>query len=184
MTERKTRYVVMCAYRGFNAYPVFTSNIKEEAVRESLTLNRHQSNKGLFFVITKYPIADMKTSNLDKFIQLVSDCRFHERKFWKEGRSRQELDISLDLESKLDKYLASCKTSLAARPDYQPQPDAKAFFDLVDQWRTKTKEYFRYKKRRDADPTVRQEMLDEVKKMERDIDDVISQYTQYKEKEK
>lgn len=179
MQSSKIRYVIMCIPRGGHPYPVYNSVIKEDAMRECTQRNKYDTNKGLFYVQTIYPIALMKQANLDNFIQQVAEVRMHEKKFWNEGRSKEELNISLDLESKLDKYLDHCKAVAAAHPEHKPQPEAKAFFDLIDKWRTKSKEYFKYKKQRDCEPEVVRERLKEVKAMEKAIDDVITQYNQY-----
>ena len=179
MQSSKIRYVVMCIPRGGHPYPVYNSGIKEDAMRECTQRNKYDTNKGLFYVQTIYPIAVMKQANLDNFIQQVAACRFHENKFWNEGRSQHELLISKDLEGKLDEYLEHCKAVAAAHPEHKPQPEAKAFFDFIDKWRTKTREYFFYKKQPDCDPLVISERWKEVKAMETAIDNIITQYTQY-----
>lgn len=118
----------------------------------------------------------MNKNKLDQFITLVSTVRNAQNQFWHNGRQKDDLNKSLALETRLDQYLASCKQQLASRPGYVPDPTAKAFFDLVDGWRTKFKSYFRYKKQRDADPMVSQEMRKECQAYEAQIDLVIKQY--------
>lgn len=118
----------------------------------------------------------MNKNKLDQFITLVSTVRNAQNQFWHNGRQKDDLNKSLALETRLDQYLASCKQQLASRPGYVPDPTDKAFFDLVDGWRTKFKSYFRYKKQRDADPMVSQEMRKECQAYEAQIDLVIKQY--------
>ena len=115
----------------------------------------------------------MNSNSFDQFISLVATVRHHQNLFWNNGRSKSELAQSLALEDRLDKYLDSCKSTLQRYPNYSPEPTAKAFFDLVDNWRTKFKAYFRYKKHREADPTVCQEMRKECQAYERQIDELI-----------
>ena len=82
----------MCIPRGGHPYPVYNSVIKEDAMRECTQRNKYDTNKGLFYVQTIYPIALMKQANLDNFIQQVAEVRLHEKKFWNEGRSKEELN--------------------------------------------------------------------------------------------
>ncbi len=122
----------------------------------------------------------MNQTKLDQFIALVSTVRNAQNQYWHNGRQKDDLNKSLALETRLDQYLASCKQQLASRPGYVPDKTAKTFFDLVDGWRTKFKSYFRYKKKRDADPDVCKEMSKECKAYEAQIDNVIRQYLNQK----
>lgn len=115
----------------------------------------------------------MNPSKFDQFVNLVASVRQQQELFWNHGRSQEQLQKALALETRLDNYLAHCRSLLAANPTYTPEPTAKAFFDLVDRWRTKFKAFFLYKKSKDADPTICREMKKECVDFENTIDDIL-----------
>lgn len=117
----------------------------------------------------------MNSSKLDSFIRLVHDTRLAQKAYWHD-RSQDNLRKSLELETRLDKYLLSCNNVLRTKPTYMPDPTAKAFFDLVDTWRSKFRTYFSYKRLPDANASEARKMREACVACEKQIDQIIDQY--------
>ncbi len=158
----------------------FTDHDKALAVCRQLTSG---AKEGYYFIQELYPIAEMKTEKFDSFVALVAQVREHQRLFYA-GRDRQVMMQSIELEGRLRQYIDKCKAIFAAHPEHKPQPAAKLFFDMVDIWLGKAKEYFAHKKANDEDPLVIRERLKECKDYERRIDQVVEQYTKYQPSDK
>lgn len=155
---------------------------RKEALRQCRQLNNDVQD-GLYFIKTIYPIAEMKTEKFDEFIALVTSVREAQKKFYV-GRDHQDMLKAMTLEDRLRKYIEKCKQTLAAHPQYKPQPTSKAYFDIVDTWLKKTKEYFYHKKANDEDKDVLRERLRECKDFEARIDLVLEEYAKYQSTDK
>ena len=118
----------------------------------------------------------MNNSALEQFVALVHSCRDYQKQFWHNGRKQEDMRQAIALERRIDGYLEACRKKLAGMPDYKPNPTAKAFFDLVEAWRLRMREYFRLRKDPKASPALIREVREHCKDMEATIDNLIAVY--------
>ena len=118
----------------------------------------------------------MNTSALEYFIALVRSCRYYENQYWHNGRSQDNMRQAIALERRINDYVASCRKKLSTMPAYKPEPAAKAFFDLIENWRLRTREYYHMRKESKSDPRLLKEILKHCRQMEQQIDTFISEY--------
>lgn len=89
---------------------------------------------------------------------------------------QQNLKASLALEKKLDLWNATTRFYLQRHPKSTPDdPQAFAFFQLVEAWRNKWHQYFAYRRDAKSDKRVLQMMRRECQDYETQIDNYVKQ---------
>lgn len=83
----------------------------------------------------------------EAFAKLVAEMREAEKRYWLDGRQRNDLTKAIYLESQVDKEIKRVADILVVRPNSKPSesPEWK-FFCLVTCLRSDTKKYFALKK--------------------------------------
>ena len=83
----------------------------------------------------------------EAFVKLVAEMREAEKRYWLDGRQRNDLTKAIYLESQVDKEIKRVADILVVRPNSKPSesPEWK-FFCLVTCLRSDTKKYFSLKK--------------------------------------
>lgn len=114
--------------------------------------------------------------NHDKYVWLVYRVLKAIRKYYDERyivskeQSDENLRASLALEKELDLKNASTRFYIQQHPKMTPDnPTAFAFFEVVEAWRERWKEYFRYKKLKDKDPKWEKQLKNDCFAMEKEI---------------
>lgn len=111
----------------------------------------------------------------ERYLYLVYQVRKAIRKYYGEGRKKEDLDASLALEKQLDDWNTRTRFHLQTHPKCKPDDEkAFAFFQVVEEWRTVWKKYFAYKKRADRDQAVEREMKKQCFDFEKLIDEYIT----------
>lgn len=112
----------------------------------------------------------------DEYVWLVYRVLKAIRKYYDERDhvskeiSNDNLHVSLALEKELDLKNAKTRVYLQQHPKLKPDnPTAFAFFEVVEAWCNRWKEYFRYKKQRDKDPKWEKKLKDDCFAMEKEI---------------
>lgn len=166
---------------GFT-HPVSDHFSHDEAWRECR--HRNSAGKGgLYCIMPIYPVAKMKAEKLDEFVQLVQSVRIAQVRHFA-SRTHSDYKQAVELETQLRSLIDHCKHILKSKPDYQPQPEAKGFFDLVDYWLVKLNEYRQHKQARDEDELVIRERYKQVRDFQSKIDVVVEQYVKYQPSDK
>lgn len=115
-------------------------------------------------------------TNSEKYVWLVYRVLKAIRKYYDErGRvskeiSEENLKASLALEKELDNWNTRTRFYLQGHPKSTPDSkEAFAFFQLVEAWRKRWHEYFRYKKLKDKDPKWEKQLKQDCFDMEKEI---------------
>lgn len=118
-----------------------------------------QGKQGMAFTRMTYDITCQDLTKAEEYVFLVYGVMQAIRRFFDCGRREDDKKASLALEAQLDQWNARTRQYVNAHPGYKP-PDEKAyqFFILVEAWRKKWHEYFRYKNRKDKDPLIEKQM--------------------------
>lgn len=106
----------------------------------------------------------------EKYVWLVYRVLGAIRHYYDCGRKPEDLQVSLALEKELDNWNTRTRFYLNTHPKSTPDdPNAFAFFEVVEEWRNCWHRYFAYKKRRDKDEAVEREMKKQCFQMEKEI---------------
>lgn len=115
-------------------------------------------------------------SKQDEYVWLVYRVIKAIRKYFDEkGKVTKEIEqenmrVSLALEKELDQWNTRTRFYLQGHPKSTPDNAAAfAFFEVVEAWRARWKEYFRYKKQKDKDPKWEKKLKDDCFAMEAEI---------------
>ncbi len=157
-------------YDGQHSAPIFkTSDRRLANVERDALISR---GKGIYRIQTTITPKDMNKS--EQFLYLVYEVRQLQKQYFNCGRDKEVFKQSIDKEKELDDWNARTNKFLSTHPAYKPA-DAKAhnFFLIVEKWRKLWKEYFAYKKRRDADPAIVRERGKQCRDYETTIDNYI-----------
>lgn len=99
---------------------------------------------------------------------------YDERNVVPKEQSSENLRVSLALEKELDRKNASTRVYIRQHPNMKPDNEAAfAFFEVVEAWRNRWHEYFRYKKLRDKDSKWEKKLRDDCFAMEKEIKNYI-----------
>lgn len=128
-----------------------------------------------------YEVIPENLTGPEKFLFLVYRTRQAQEVYW--SACRQELDkeilndrlkVALKLERELDQRIVDGRFYLQGHPKSQPDEMAYSFFLVVEAWREKSKQYFSYKKKKDADPNVVKQMRKEIDDYQTNIDNYVN----------
>lgn len=110
----------------------------------------------------------------EEYLYLVYEVRHLQQQYFNHGRDPEVFKSALAQEKRLDDWNTRTRFHLQGHPKYMPDDErAFNFFILVEKWREKWKEYFRYKKQRDVDPVVTKERSKECRQYEKQIDQYV-----------
>lgn len=181
MLEPTSWRVYVILRTGFTQ-PVADFFTHDEAWRECR--HRNSAGKGgLYCIKPIYPVAKMKDDKLDEFVQLVQSVRIAQTRHFA-SRTHSDFQQAVQLETRLRDFIDFCKHILDSKPDYKPQPEAKGFFDMVDNWLTKLYKYRYHKQHRDEDEESLRERYKQVRDFQSKIDVVVEQYVKYQPSDK
>jgi len=165
----RVRYEI---FDGLRKAPVFTTSDRHLALIERDDYIR--KGKGIYRIQTTVIPDNMNKS--EQYLYLVYEVRQLQRKYFDQGRDKEVFKQALDKEKELDNWNTRTRFYLQGHPKSTPDdPKAFAFFQIVEQWRKLWKEYFAYKKRRDADPDIVRERAKQCRDYEKQIDEYIKQ---------
>lgn len=95
---------------------------------------------------------------------------YYERYRVPKEQSNENLKASLALEKELDDWNTRTRYYLERHPNSTPDSkEAFAFFQIVEAWRKRWKEYFRYKKQGDKDVKWEKKLKDDCFAIEKEI---------------
>lgn len=168
-------YKIWHAPANAKPYPVKIEYDRQMALLSLDMLRRKSREAGTYYIQPIYPVQEMKTEQLDKFVALCDNVIQLQNAYYA-SRTTENLKASIIEETKLDNYIAAVKRRLAEMPDYQPNPKAKQFFDLVAQWRTAFKDYHAYRKKQDPTPELVREKKKYADGLRSIMADIVRQY--------
>ena len=112
----------------------------------------------------------------EQYTYLVYEVRQLQHRYFNGGRDKTVFQQALDKEKELDNWNTRTRFHLNTHPKLTPDdPKAFAFFQLVEKWRVLWKQFFAYKKRKDADPAIVRERKKQCTDYETQIDNYIKQ---------
>ena len=121
----------------------------------------------------------------EQYLLLVYEVRRLIKRYFDNGRKKEDLEASLAKESELDHWNARTRSYIDSKPGLEeklkslPSDSDKfrhfAFFEIVEGWRRVWKEYHAYKKKKDHDEQVLREMKKKCFDFEKNIDYYIKQ---------
>ena len=127
-----------------------------------------------------YMLADVTPVELTKqeeYVYLVYQVRNAIRRYYsRRGKvskeeSNNDLHASLALEDQLDKWNARTRFYLNQHPKASHGDEKSfAFFEVVEEWRKCWHKYFAYKKLKEREPAVEQELKKQCFDFEKEID--------------
>lgn len=137
---------------------------------------RHRCNQqGCALTCMTTDIECIDLTKPEQYVYLVYCVRKAIQKYYGNGRRREDLLESLDLEKQLDDWNTRTRHHLDTHPKCRPDDDkAFAFFQVVEEWRNLWHKYFAYKKRPDKDPAVEREIKKQCFDFEKEIDKYIN----------
>lgn len=150
----KVNYNIMEKGKGA---PCFSSFDRQLAYVE---LHDRQRKGNITDYWMTYDITPIDMTNQEGYMWLVYQVRQAQKKYWRDGKLKEDLKASLNLESALDKWNADTRTKLNAihkkNKNFAPK-DAGAyqFFVTVEDWRVQWKNYFAAKKRGNHEESAR-----------------------------
>lgn len=152
--------------------PCFTTFDHRQANAEY----RHRCNQqGCALIRMTTDIECIDLTKPEQYVYLVYRVRKAIRKYYGNGRKREDLQASLDLEKQLDDWNTRTRYYLQTHPKCRPDDEKSfAFFQVVEEWRNLWHKYFAYKKRSDHDPAVEQQMRKQCFDFEKEIDKYIN----------
>ena len=141
-------------------------------------LNSRQQKTGYEMTRMVTTVTPIDLDGPETFLYLVYRVRKSQKRYWAyKGRVDKEteqgyLKEATGLEKELDGKITNARFYLQGHPKSTPSnKDAHAFFLIVEAWREKFKAYFKYKRQKDYDKNVANEMRKECVDYEKKIDD-------------
>ncbi len=171
----RTKYEIYCTRKKA---PIHTGYDKTMAYVEFEEYIRNP--KGDSYRMVQTPEAVGSLSKSEEYLLLVYDVRKLIRKYFKDGRKKEDFDASIAQETKLDNWNKRNEAIISSHPEYVPKnPKSHAFYLLVSEWRKTWKERMSYRKRKMGfDQTVLDEMTKKCRKIEEQIDKYIKEELQ------
>ena len=149
-----------------------------------ITYQRKALPEEIFYCTSQVEPEEPLTKD-EQYLLLVYEVRRLIKRYFDNGRKREDLEASLAKESELDHWNARTRSYIDSKPGLEeklnslPSDSDKfrhfAFFEIVEGWRSVWKEYFAYKKKKDKDPAVEREMKKKCCDFEKNIDYYIKQ---------
>lgn len=142
-----------------------------------IELNHLQETKGCLNYSMVPEVTPGQMTRPEEYVWLVYRVLKAIRKYYDERsrvpkeQSYENLKASLALESELDKWNARTRFYLQGHPKSRPDDEkAFAFFQVVEEWRNEWHRYFAYKKLKNKDKAVEQEIKKQCLAYEKEID--------------
>ncbi len=135
--------------------------------------------KGEFFRMEQTPELVGDYTKTEEYLFLVYNVRRLIKRYYSQGRKHDDLVASLSQEKILDDWNARTAAYIANHPGYQPA-DAKShsFYVLVSSWRKAWRERMGYRRIKDYDERVLDQMTSKCRQLEKKIDEYIKQNLQ------
>ncbi len=171
----RTKYEIYCTQK---TAPVYTGYDKKMAYVEFE--DRIRNPKGDSYRLVQTPEVVDSLSKSEEYLLLVYEVRKLIRKYFKDGRKKEDFDASIAQEMKLDEWNKRNEAIMASHPDYVPKdPKGHAFYLLVSEWRKAWKERMAYRKRKMGfDQNVLDEMTKKCRKIEEQVDKYVKETLQ------
>lgn len=135
-------------------------------------------NKGEFYRLQQQPEAVGELTKSEEYVLLVWRVRRLIRRYYDNGRKREDLVASLEHEQKLDQWNKRTRAFIDAHPGYKPKDEkSHAFYVLVSEWRRTWNERMAYRKRKMG---YDQKVMDEMSKKCRDLEKQVDNYIKEK----
>lgn len=160
---------------GGKPYPVNDYPTLSETRFALDSYNRKLRTAGMYYIKPIYPVREMKTEALDKFVDMCCNVLILQNNYYAD-RTTEKLKEALVAETALDNYIASTKRKLEANPDYTPNEQAKQFFDLVAAWRTAFKTYHKSRKDGKTAPVIVWQQKNQADRLRSAMAEVVRQY--------
>ncbi len=148
------------------------------------TYQRKAQRDEMFYCTTEVKAEEPLTKD-EQYLMLVYEVRRLIKRYFDNGRKKEDLEASLAKESELDHWNARTRSYIDSKPGLEeklnslPSDSDKyrhfAFFEIVEEWRRVWKEYFAYKKKKDKELPVEREMKKKRCDFEKSIDYYIKQ---------
>ncbi len=166
----RTKYEMYCTQK---TAPIHRGYDKTMAYVEFEDYIRNPKGDSYRMVQTPEVVGSLSKS--DEYLLLVYEVRKLIRKYFKNGRKKDDLDASLVQEKKLDDWNKRTNGYLRSHPGHHPADEKSlAFFILTFEWRKLWHERMAYRKRKmDFDQKVLDEMTKKCRAMESKIDQYI-----------
>ncbi len=166
----RTKYEIYCTQKKA---PIHTGYDKTMAYVEFE--DRIRNPKGDSYRMVQTPEVVDSLSKSEEYLLLVYDVRKLIRKYYNEGRKKEDLETSLAKEKILDDWNKRTNAYLRSHPSHHASDEKSlAFFFVVSEWRKTWKERMAYRKRKmDFDQNVLDEMSKKCRKLEEKIDKYI-----------
>ena len=160
--------------------PYLTTN---DARQAHAAYREHRNKYGCALTRMTTDIECIELTKPEQYVWLVYRVRQAIQKYYGNGRKREDLQVSLDLEKQLDDWNNRTRAYIDIHPGFQtvlsglPAKSEKArhfaFFQVVEEWRKQWHKYFAYKKQPDKDQAVEREIKKQCFDFEKEIDKYI-----------
>ena len=157
--------------------PKMTTDNKALAYIEYGSLRQQ---KGMEFARMTHEITPFNLTGPEKFLYLAYRTRKAQEVFWSAKRQnlpkeviKEHLVKARGLEKQLDLRIADARFYLQGHPKSQHEDMPYNFFLIVEAWREKQNEYFRYLNGRDIDALVAKQMRKEIDDYQGNIDNYV-----------
>lgn len=177
----KVKYTIRCSGK----IAPYKSTFDPVYARTQLSTLQRKAQPGEMFYYTTEVSAQEPMTKAERYLMLVYEVRRLIKRYFDNGRKKEDLEASLAKESELDHWNARTRSYIDSKPGFEsllsnlPADSEKgrhfAFFQVVEEWRRAWKEYHRYKKQKDKNPAVEREMKKKCYDFERTIDNYIKQ---------
>lgn len=154
--------------------PCFQTSDRQLAYIEWNAMKAKYGNGTLARLVPE--VTYIEGNSQDEYVWLVYRVLKAIRKYYDERnsvpkeQSNETLKVALALEKQLDLKNASTRFYIQQHPKMTPDNSAAfAFFEVVEAWRKRWKEYFSYKKQADKDPKWEKKLKDDCFAMEKEI---------------
>lgn len=171
----KTKYDI---YVSGKQAPVVSTYDKTTAYVEMN--DRIRNSKGEIYYLEQTIIPDGALTKSEEYQLLVYRVRKLIKRYFSNGRKHEDMVVSQEWETKLDKWNKQTQAFIDSHPGYKPADEKSyAFYALVSTWRKVFKERMAYKKRKMGfDQRVFDEMNNKRLSLEKQIDDYIKKQFQ------
>lgn len=176
----KVKYTIRCSGK----IVPYESTYDPVYARTQLSTLQRKAQPGEMFYYTTEVSAEEPMAKAERYLMLVYEVRRLIRRYFDNGRKKQDLDASLITEGALDLWNARTRAYIDSKPGFEallsnlPADSEKgrhfAFFQVVEEWRRAWKEYHAYKKKKEHDEQILREMKKKCFDFERVIDNYIT----------
>ena len=152
-----------------------------------ITYQRKALPEEMFYCTSQVEPEEPLTKD-EQYLLLVYEVRRLIKRYFDNGRKKEDLEASLAKETQLDHWNARTRAYINSKPGFErvlkglPQDSEKfrhfAFFQVVEEWRKVWKEYHAYRRLKDKEPDVEKEMKKRCFAFEKTIDEYIKKTLQ------